>query len=295
MKNFTILLFIFFNFCCAKKDSSNHTPNNTIKSSNEMMSKNSQYIGFVDKFDFSKENEAYIELYYLKDQSNDDEYNKIINLADSLIYQDDDYSYSRHQFPDNLTPKYFDLRGLSELKIYDKNNNFYCDAEFFRVEHLDQNISSSFIAVYKTTKKLNSEGYFGISNFEGTFDKGKYTISKDSVLSKNILNKLNEQKPYSGFDDNGTHIHFSNNDTIVSVVNSENYAYVVLTSKRDFKILYKSSNLENIIDLIVIPMPNYKLPHILTRNVKPETDVMWDNLLIYNGAKYEISDSQRIE
>jgi hypothetical protein len=36
-------------------------------------------------------------------------------------------------------------------------------------------------------------------------------------------------------------------------------------------------------------------PYILTRNVKPETDVMWDNLLYYDGTKYINSNRQRIE
>lgn len=79
------------------------------------------------------------------------------------------------------------------------------------------------------------------------------------------------------------------------MVNSENYAYVVLTTNKDFKVLYKSPDFENISDLKIILLTKNKLPYILTRNVKPETDVMWDKLLIYNGTKYIATNRQRIE
>lgn len=288
-------------FSCSNRDNSKGSVNDSlqitqvdsIQTSIDVLNNNVQYIGFIDKFYFSNENEAYIELYFIKDETNADEYNKIVKLADSLIYQDEESS--RHKFPDNISPKYFDIRGLSKLRIYDKNHNFFCNAEFLRVEYLDQNISSPFIAVYKTEKKIKADSYFGISNFKGTFKKENYTIEQDTVMTQNILNKLKDQKPYYGLKNNGTHLHFSDKDTIVSVINSENYAYVVLTTKSEFKVLYKSPDFENIMDLIIIPMPNNKLPYLLTRNIKPETDLIWDKLLVCDGTKYKTKDRQRIE
>lgn len=296
-----ILTITLLTLGCSNKDNSKRSKNDSLQitytdtsqTKNNLLNKNIQYIGFVDKFYFSNDNEAYVELYFIKDETNADEYDKIVKLADSLIYQDDENS--RHKFPDNLSPKYFDLRGLSKLKIYDNDNKLFCNAEFVRVEYLDQNISSPFIAVYKTEKIIKADGYYGISNFNGTLEQKNYTISKDTVLTENILTKLNEQRPYYGLQNNGTHLHFSNNDTVLSVVNSENYAYVVLTTKKDFKVLYKSPDFENVADLRIIPLTKNKLPYILTRNIKPETDVMWDNLLIYNGTKYTPTNRQRNE
>jgi hypothetical protein len=68
-----------------------------------------------------------------------------------------------------------------------------------------------------------------------------------------------------------------------------------LTTSVDFKVLYKSFEYENITDIKVIPIMKNNFPYILTRNVKPETDVMWDNLLYYDGTKYINSNRQRIE
>lgn len=301
MKNLIISTLIFLTFSCSNRDNSKgsvsdileNTQVDTLQTSIDLLNDNVQFFGFIDKFYFSNDNEAYVELYFIKDETNADEYNKLVKLADSLIYQDDENS--RNKFPDDLSPKYFDLRGLSKLKIYDKNNNFICNADFLRVEYLDQNISSPFIAVYKTEKKIKADSYYAISNFNGTFEKQSYSISKDTVMTQNILNKLNDQNPYYGLKNNGTHLHFSNSDTIVSIINSENYTYILLTTKSDFKVLYKSPDFENIMDLIVIPMPNNKLPYILTRNVKPETDIIWDKVLVYDGTNYKPKDRQRIE
>jgi hypothetical protein len=301
MRTIIILTILLLTFSCSNKDNSKGSNNDSLQSTNidtlqtnkDLLNENIQYIGFIDKFYFSKDNEAYVELYFIKDETNADEYDKIVKLADSLIYQDDENS--RHKFPDNLSQKYFDLRGLSTLKIYDKDNKFFCNAEFVRVEYLNQNISSPFIAVFKTKKLIKEDGYYGISNFNGTFEQMSCKVSKDSLMTEKILKKLNEKKPYFGLENNGTHLSFSQNDTILSIVNSENFAYVTLTTGKDFKILYKSTDYENVYDTRIIPLTKNKLPYILTRNIKPDTDVMWDNLLIYNGTKYTVANRQRNE
>jgi hypothetical protein len=265
----------------------------TLQPDKYLLNDNIQYIGFIDKFYFSINKEAYVELYFIKDQTNADEYERIVKLADSLVYEDDENS--RHKLPDNLSQKYFDLRGLSKLKIYDQNNKLFCNADFVRVEYLNQNIYSPFIAVFKTDKLIIEDGYYGIGNFNGKFEQLSYNFSKDTILTQNILTKLKEQRPYYGLENNGTHLSFSDNDTILSIINSGDFAYVTLTTDRDFKVLYKSTDFENAYDIRIIPLTKNGLPYILTRNVKPETDVMWDNLLIYDGTKYKTTNRQRSE
>ncbi len=301
MRIIILLTTLLLTYGCSNKDNSKGSNNyssqttniDTLQANKDLLNENIQYIGFTDKFYFSKDNEAYIELYFTKDETNADEYDKIVKLADSLIYEDDENS--RHKFPDNLSQKYFDLRGLSKLKIYDKDNRFFCNAKFLRVEYLNQNISSPFIAVYKTEKLINEDGYYGISKFNGKFEQMNYKVSKDTLMTEKILTKLNEQKPYYGLENNGTHLSFSHNDTILSIINSENFAYVTLTTDIDFKVLYKSAEFENVYDIRIIPLSKNKLPYILTRNIKPETSIMWDNLLIYNGTKYIVTNRQRNE
>lgn len=301
MRTLIILTITLLTFGCSNKDNSKGANNDnlqttyidTLQTNIDVLNENVQYIGFIDKFYFSNDNEAYVELYFIKDEINADEYNKIVKLTDSLIYEDDENS--RHRFPASLSPKYFDLRGLSKLKIYDNDNKFVSNADFLRVEYLNQNISPVFIAVYKTESKVKADNYYGISNFSGTFEPAKYSITRDTVLTQNLLTKLNEQRPYYGRENNGTHLHFSKSDTVLSVINSENFAYIVLTTNKEYKVLYKSPDFENVSDLNIIPLTKNKFPYILTRNVKPETDVMWDKLLYYDGTKYTAANRQRIE
>lgn len=258
----------------------------------EELNDNSHYIGFIHKFYFSNKNEAYIELYFNKDNISESEYKNLEKLSDSLIYRDDENS--RYKFPTNLAAKHFDLKGLAKLAIYDYDNKFVCNAHFIRVEYFNPSISSSFIAVYKTDKTIKSENYYGISNFEKKFETANYSISKDTVLTQKLLTKLNFPKSYSGLERSGIHILSSKNDTI-SIINSQDSAYIVLQSREEFKVLYKSPESENIDDLKVIPIIKNKFPYLLTRNSKPDTDIFWENLLYYDGMKYTSAARQRIK
>ncbi|WP_343617609.1 hypothetical protein [Flavobacterium sp.] len=259
----------------------------------EELNQNTHYIGFVNKFYFSNKNEVYIELYLNKDDISKNEYNKLEKLSDSLIYSDDENA--RYKFPTNLAAKNFDLRGLGKLAIYDDHNEFVCNAGFVRVEYLNQSISPCFIAVYKTDKEIKTENYYGISNFEKNLETEQYSITKDTVLTQKLLTKLNVPKSYYGLKSSGIHILSSKNDTIISVINSEDSAYIISHNGDDFKVLYKSSESENINDLKVIPFKKNKLPYLLTKNSRPDTDISWDNLLYYDRTKYSNSTRQRIK
>jgi hypothetical protein len=256
-----------------------------------VLNEKTNYIGFVNSFYFSKGNEVYIDLYFIKDEIDGNEYNRITKLADSVVYTDDENS--RYRFPASLSNKYFDLRGLSKLNIYDAKNNFVCKASFVRVEYLDQNISPSFIAVYKTDKKLGSDIFYCVSNFNEKLENSNYSITQDSLLTKKILAKLNVARPYYERENNGTHIKYQTSDTTLSIVNSDTSSFVVLTTNSEFKVLYKSSESENILNTIIIPITENKLPYILTRNVMPESDIMWDDLLYFDGTTYKTTNRQR--
>lgn len=300
MRIFILLTIAILTFSCSNKDKSNISNNDSLQNlpnkrdkKIDVLNENVHYLGFINKFYFSNENEAYIELYFNKEEIATEEYNKLEKVADSLIYSDDENSRSR--FPASLSTKHFDLKGLSKLAIYDDNNKFVCNANFVRVEYLNQNISPCFIAVYETDKKIKSDNYYGISNFEKSLDSVKYTITKDTILTQKLLTKLNVSKSYDGLENSGTHILFAKSDTILSVVNSQNFAYIVLHNGEKFKVIYKSPEPENINHLKVIPLMKNKLPYLLTRNSKPDTDISWDKLLYYDGTKYTNANRQRIE
>ncbi|MEN2412934.1 hypothetical protein [Flavobacterium mesophilum] len=300
MRIVILLTIALLTFSCSKKDKSNissikslQKPAHTNEKKTTVLDEKVHFIGFVNTFYFSKKNEVYIELSFKSDKINDQEYYDIVKLADSLIYQDDETS--RHRFPAGLASKYFDLRGLSKLAIYDENNKFICNGDFVRTEYLNEPIASHFIAVYKTDKRIKSNQNYAISNFDKTTETPNYTIIRDTVLTQKLLTKLGVTKSYFGLEKSGTHLHFANNDTVISVINSESDSYVVSFKGEELKILYKSAEPENITDLKIIPLMKNKLPYLLTRCAKPETDVEWEDLLSFDGTKYSSTSRQKIE
>lgn len=305
MKILPILFIILFTLGCSDKDKSKNLKNDTLqidtvhKSGYKTEHKTNplnadiHYVGFINRFYFSNKNEAYVELYFLKDEITADEYMETEKRADSLIYKDDENS--RHRFPASLSEKYFDVRGLLTLKIYDAKNKWVCNADFVRVEYLNQNISPCFIAVYKTGKKIKSDNYYGISNFNGKVEPQNHAITTDTLLTQKLLTKLELPKPYGDLKDNGTHIPFKTNNNTISVINSSDYSYIILTNGPTCKVLYKSPEPENISDITVVPLMKNGFPYLLTKNVKPDSDVMWDKLLYYDGTKYTNTNRQRIE
>jgi hypothetical protein len=301
MRAFYIISVSLLMLCCSSRHNSevikNDIPNLSVRDSLsitvEAQEDQLKYIGFIDRFYFSDENEVYVELYFIQDEIDSDEYEYIISLSDSLVYMDDENS--RHRIPADIASKYFDLRGLAKLDIYDTNHNMVSVANFLRVEYLDQNISPVFIAVYRPDKRIIGGSYYAIGNFGGQFRPGQFTFSSDTILTGKLLAELGDQQSFFGLKDNGTHLHFTSGDTVLSVLNSDSYAYIVLTTPKEFKILYKSVEYENYTDLKIIPLGNGIFPHILTRNVQSDTDVMWDRLLHFDGTKYTTADRQRVE
>ncbi|MFB9080420.1 hypothetical protein ACFFLS_20000 [Flavobacterium procerum] len=287
-------------FSCSKKEkstiSNTSIPKNlTVEQEKKTnpLNENIHYLGFVNDFYFSNENEVYIDLYFTKDDISTKEYTKLEKLADSLIYSDDENS--RNRFPADLAAKHFDLRGLQKLAIYDDSNKFVCNADFVRVEYLNQNITPGFIAVYKTDKKIKSDKYYAVSNFEKDLENPNYTILKDSVLTQKLLTELDLPKSYYGLEKSGIHLQSTKSDTIISIINSENSASIVLHHNNTFKVLYKSTEPENINDLRIVSTSKSKLPYLLTRNSKPDTDMVWDQVWHYDGKKYSPANRQRIK
>jgi hypothetical protein len=290
MKTILFSIIATFFLSCSTKTSSENDSLSTAATDSILNS--GSYIGTVNNFYFSKNNEAYIELYF-KDDDAYANYEQIVALGDSVIYHDD--KNTRTRIPNKAYQEYFDLSGLETISIFDSKSNFICNAKFARVEYLDQNISSYFIAVYDTDRPLKSDSYYYISNFKEKLKTSDYTITKDTVLSNEILDELNVTKPYYDIESNGFHFKYKNTDEVLSIVNSDNNSFVVFESHGARRVLYKSTGSENAYEVIVVPILKNKMPYILLKCVKPEGDIMWDHLLYFDGKNYKALDRQRIQ
>lgn len=291
MKIRTIILLLLFIQSCEGAHTKTDKGSTDIKLQKKLNEK-ANFVGYVNLVDMPNSGEVYIGVYLKKDNVNDDEYQKIIDLADTVVYSHE--TLSRYKFPVSLSAEYFNLRGLSTLKIYDFNNKFLTDADFLRIEYLNQSIMSYFIAVYKTHTKLSEGNYYGISNFTGKLLPVNYSILKDTVATLKILKDLKEKRPYGLLSDNGTHIHLDEDNSVLSVINTEAHYYIVRSIGNVTKVLYKSQPQENVMNVRFIPLTS-PLPHILVNNVKPESDIEWETLLRFDGIRYKEVEKQLLE
>lgn len=131
MKNhliITTLIFVLVQLSCnnSKTKDKENVNNTTSKHINLFDSiDNNTYVGFVNKYYFQKTDEFYIELYF---KSNSLSFKKISELADSVIYRDDENTRSR--IPLNIASKEFDFRGIEELTLFDEKHNELTKSSF---------------------------------------------------------------------------------------------------------------------------------------------------------------------
>ncbi len=258
-----------------------------LDSTHKVLNENVAYVGWANMFDESEksaQNEIYLELYFKNEASSKLPYEKIVALTDSVVHKDEELF--RKRLPLELAIKYFDLRGLAQLKVYDSANKFICRANFVRVEYVEDVISSFFVAVYRTEKPIKSGSHYVTGHLSEELASVNYTTSQDTILTKNILAKLKAPIPYEALQKSGEHLKFNNSDSTLSIVNSDEHTYVVLSSKDALTVLYKSDESENFTRMLFIPILRKKLPLILMQNVAPETDSFWETLLYFDGKKY---------
>jgi len=181
---------------------------------------NNTYIGFVNKYYFQKTDEFYIELY---SKGNNLDFEKISELADSVIYKDDENRRSR--IPLNIASKVFDFRGIQELTLFDDKHNELMKAHFVRVELLDGNISSYFTAVYKIENpKLLEKSVYCIGNLEEKLTKNTYIEFEDSLMTNEVENKLNLTHTYRL---EGKHYFDRIKKDTISVINLDSTAQII--------------------------------------------------------------------
>jgi len=248
------------------------------------------YVGFVNRYYFQKTDEFYVELYFKRANIEEDEYSRIAGSGDSTIFKDDENHRTR--IPLKIASQEFDFRGLETLSLFDANNRFLTKAHFVRVEYLDQNISPVFTAVYKADKpNLTDKAIYCVGNLRDKIVADNYTSFEDTSLTKEVEQKL-------GFTHentlDGKHFRVKDNSSI-SVINLDTTVVIVEKINESINCLYQNKVTENIYDIVFVPIIRNSRPIILTKSVMPDTDVEWNELLIFDGKTYQTSDRQRIK
>lgn len=286
---FISLLFIFGS-CIFK-----HPENKVIQSSNrndqkEFHQTTKSYIGFVNRYYFQKTNEFYVDLYFKYNDIDNEKYEKLSKNGDTIIFKDDENCRTR--IPIELAKKEFDFSGLDTLFLFDKEHNLLTKALCVRSEFLDQNISPVFTAVYKAeNQELTDKALYCIGNLKDKIIPNRFKSFNDSLLTKEIAKeiKISAQHNFSCI-----HYHQKDHPEIISILNTDTLAIIVEKVNDSYQYLYKSHENECITEVVFVPIIRNGRPILLTKSVRPETDIAWNSLLIFDGNSYQIADRQRI-
>jgi hypothetical protein len=250
------------------------------------------YIGFINQFYFQESKEFYIELYFKQPGIDYRGFIEIASTQDSIIYADDENQ--RLRIPDSIAQLKFDLSGLNTLTLFDENHKKLTEAQFVRVEYLEQNISPVFIAVYRVENKLNIEnGMYCIGNFsENMTSPNEYLSFKDSILTAEIAEQLNFAHTYKL---QGFHFRKTSNDSALSIINFDDNVAIVEKIQDEYKYLYKIEKQENITEVLLLPILRNNRPILLAKHILPDSDYEWHSILVFDWQNYKATEKQRIE
>ena len=251
------------------------------------------YIGFVEDFYFVENNEVYVELYFKKDRVSYEVYKEVVGKGDSLIYGDDENQRTR--IPLEVAQAHFEMRGIDFLRIYNEDNEFICMADFVRVEYLDQNVSPCFIAVFNTKIRLSAGTHYGIGNAKKDPEPLAFDVFKDSSLTQKLVKEFEISQEYIGGPFDALHFHVPNTENTVSIINSDTCTYIIHQNREISQICFKSKEQENFGEFLLIPTGKDQFPLILTVSFRPETDIIWNNILSFDGETYQTNDRQRVK
>lgn len=254
-------------------------------------SKNYSYIGFVNQYYINNSNEVYIDLYFNRDSIGDSDYQNLIDNNDSLIYED--MEIRRLRIPNSSARKKIDFRGLGSVILFDKHHNKLTDAKFERVEYLEKPISSGFTAVYKVKEpQYIDSAVYCIGNLKDKIIISDYELFEDTLMTKQLLDKY---KLTSRNACKSLHFSDKNKRSIISIINWDFGTLIVEREKDQYRNLFKSTHNENVYDIVFIPITRNGKPVILLKCIKPESDVEWETLLVFNGTEYISTDRQRLK
>lgn len=243
------------------------------------------YVGYVGKFEDN--GLIYTDLYFV-DNFDYDLYDEITKLGTQTIFKDEETQRTRLEV--EKVRKYFNLTGLTDIDIYNKENIKLTTGRLSHIEYVEDMIESRFVAVFQVDNPDIFDPLFCVGNSNEDLTKIDFSSHNDEKLKSELIDLLKL---------NTDHIwrieHYKLSDqTIYSALSADTTAYIIETLNNEHKTLYKSRSSETINSLNVISKKINGRPIILMECAMPETDMMWNSVLIFNGTDYELSKNHRI-
>ncbi len=243
------------------------------------------YIGYIEKFEDNSS--FYTDLFFV-DNFDYDLYEEITKLGNQPIFEDEETQRTRIEI--KKANQYFNLTGLKDIDIYNKENIKLTTGRLSHIEYVEDMIEGRFVAVFQVENPDVDDPLFCVGNSKEELTEIDFSVHKDEGLTSELIDLLklniNRIKKIG---------HYKLSDqTIFSILSADTTAYIIETINNGHKTLYKSKSSESINSLNVISKKVNGRPILLTECAMPETDMMWNSILIFNGTTYEPSKNHRI-
>lgn len=216
--------------------------------------------------------------------------------ADSVIY--DDGETKRTNYPMNEAKKYLDLELLDGVYIFNEFHQKLGSSKIKRVEFFEDLLGDQFIVILQPQSRLVGNSYYGINGYSN-FIKG--------LVSKEVKNDEMDfiVKKYI---DKNSHIDWCLEHVKVDLYNSiySYYSFAGDIGEKSFLLetnqttknistLAEITNDFSIWDLTPVSIEINEKPVLLLWLGVPETDIEWYSPAIYDGSKYQIKNTRKIE
>lgn len=243
------------------------------------------YVGYIERF--PDNNSFYTNLYFV-DNFNYNLYDEVAKMGNEIIFEDEETK--RTKIPIKTASQYFNLTGLTNISIYNKENIRLAIGQLSHIEFVEDMIENKFVAVFNVDNTNMSDYLFCIGNSKGDLTTIQFDSFKDERLDSELINHL-KLTPNNIWIIN----HYKLNDeAIFSTVSADTTGFIIKTVDKTHRILYKSKFNETINGLTIISKEINGQPIILTDCGMSETDMLWTSVLIFNGTDYEIIKDHRV-
>lgn len=273
----------------AKKDESLTTDVKVDIIESDSLTRNSQdslsFIGYIQKLEDN--GLFYTDLYFV-DNFNYDLYDEISKMGDEVVYSSKETKRTKIEI--QKAGQYFNLTGLQEITIYNKDNLKLTTGRLSHIEYVEDLIENRFIAVFVVDDPSVHKPLFSIGNMKSDLETIDFSEYEDEKLTSELIDHLKI---------NTNHIsiiaHYKlDNQVVYSTVSADTTAFIIETNGKTHRTLYKSKYSEIIDGMAMVSKIINGRQILLTESGMPETDMTWTSVLIFNGTEYETSKDHRI-
>jgi hypothetical protein len=264
--------------------------------STEKIADSTFYVGYVDYFPETRE--FYTSLFYREGHEYPDD-DLLESKLDSVIVLDEEWG--RERLPLAEARQLLMLSGLDTLAIFNRAQELVCRCPLARVEYLWDGMESYFIAVFQADAEFpgQTEELYGISaNLPPEhFQKISAREISDPRFDEYLIRKLNMSRAQSW---SMRHYRVDPADATYSVISSysmessKSRSYLAFSADNQTEIL--NEELDNYHYLNILPLPVHMngKPLLLVSAGYPSSDLMWDYLAGFDGARYQVMDYNRV-